>query len=388
MNKSFHSSDSEPFLGNAGHVRGMGVPVSVWYLVGQLQPSESVRHIPLNAFPFTIGRRSDLSLSLPSQMVSGVHAEIVQRGNSIFVRDLHSTNGTYRNGIPVVDEVELIENDLLQISHVAFRIERKATDLSPQTVAGDAGDAAVALVQFDKLFDGNAARPFFQPIVELASERVVGYEVVARSRLFGLKSPEEMFRVAAQLNLQADLSRLFRRAGVEAARPLSASVNMFLNTHPCEVVHSALIESLHALREAAPHRKMTLEIHESAVADTESMHTLRAVLDSLNFRLAYDDFGAGQARLVELVEVRPDFLKFDIQLIRGIDAAPAARQQMLGTLVEMTRDLGVVPLAEGIETQAEGHLCKQLGFELGQGFLYGKPVCPSTRPETPSTDQS
>lgn len=100
---------------------------------------------------------------------------------------------------------------------------------------------------------------------------------------------------------------------------------------------------------------------------------LRATLRDLDMRLAYDDFGAGQARLLELMEVPPDYLKFDMSLTRGIAIAPFARQHILASLVRNTRDLGIVTLAEGIETEEEHEACRELGFELGQGFYYGRP---------------
>ena len=90
--------------------------------------------------------------------------------------------------------------------------------------------------------------------------------------------------------------------------------------------------------------------------------------------LAYDDFGAGQSRLNELVQSPPDYLKFDMSLIHDIDAATLQRQQMVASLVQMVRDLGIISLAEGVETPAEAATCLQMGFELGQGFFFGKPA--------------
>ena len=90
-------------------------------------------------------------------------------------------------------------------------------------------------------------------------------------------------------------------------------------------------------------------------------------------RLAFDDFGAGQARLCELAEVRPDYLKFDREMIRDIHISPQ-RQQMLAHLVQLVIELGVTPLAEGIETAEEGETCRQMGFRLAQGFYYGRPA--------------
>jgi FOG: EAL domain len=104
------------------------------------------------------------------------------------------------------------------------------------------------------------------------------------------------------------------------------------------------------------------------------MQTLRDTLQELDMGLAYDDFGAGQARLAELADVPPDYLKFDIGLIRNIHLATPDRQRMLASLVRMVRELGTAALAEGVETADEHRVCQELGFELGQGFYYGKPA--------------
>ncbi len=103
------------------------------------------------------------------------------------------------------------------------------------------------------------------------------------------------------------------------------------------------------------------------------MAALRDQLNDLDIKLAYDDFGQGEARIVYLAEVPPDFLKFDISLITNIDKASDKRQQMLGALVQMVKDLGITTLAEGIETPAEATVCETLGIELGQGYFFGRP---------------
>ena len=100
---------------------------------------------------------------------------------------------------------------------------------------------------------------------------------------------------------------------------------------------------------------------------------LRSRLSELSIGMAYDDFGTGQARLVDVVEVPPDFLKFDISLIRGIDRL-LSKQRMIESLVGMVIDLGITPTAEGIETEEEAEVCRQLGFEFAQGYLLGRPV--------------
>jgi EAL domain-containing protein (putative c-di-GMP-specific phosphodiesterase class I) len=208
----------------------------------------------------------------------------------------------------------------------------------------------------------------------MATRGIVAYEILGRSPLFGLETPKDMFRVAAQLNLEKELSTMLRWEGIQASQALPESPHLFVNTHPRELAEPGLLDSLRAVRESFPDLRLTLEIHESSVTNSGRMSELCAVLSELKIRLAYDDFGAGQARLNELAEFPPDYLKFDMSLIRGINSASLQRQQLLSTLVQMVRDLGIISLAEGVETQEEHETCLAMGFDLAQGFLYGKPA--------------
>jgi EAL domain-containing protein (putative c-di-GMP-specific phosphodiesterase class I) len=130
---------------------------------------------------------------------------------------------------------------------------------------------------------------------------------------------------------------------------------------------------MEALRKGLPDSSLTPEIHESSVTERTRISRLQKTLQDLDIKLAYDDFGAGQARLVELADAPPDFLKFDYLLIHEIDRATSSKIRLIESLVTMTIDLGVVPIAEGIETEGEARACQSLGFELGQGFWLGSP---------------
>ncbi len=123
-----------------------------------------------------------------------------------------------------------------------------------------------------------------------------------------------------------------------------------------------------------PSQPLTLEIHEATVTDTLQMKRLSEELKSIDVRLAFDDFGAGQARIAELTAVRPDYLKFDISLIHNIHRAGADHQQMVAHLVKMARNLGIHVVAEGIEEEGEAATCAELGFDLAQGFYFGHPL--------------
>jgi EAL domain-containing protein (putative c-di-GMP-specific phosphodiesterase class I) len=331
--------------------------------------------LPLRAFPCRVGRQPGLPVRLVHPTVSLVHAELRLSGDELTLVDMGSRNGTFINGRRLTGSHAVVLGDLLQFGAAVFRLHNEQRTCVAQTSSSeDMGDLALAIAQFDKLIEDQVVVPHYQPIVTAATGQIIGFEALARSRLFGLDNPAMMFKAAEFFQKEAELSRLLRtealrRSGMEQHQ------HLFLNTHPAELLDLRhLIISLQEIRKLHPSQALTLEVHEACAVDAATIRMLRLVLDDLGMRLAYDDFGAGQARLHELVEARPDYLKFDRKLIASIDTARADRQQMLESLVQMTRQLGVTTLAEGIETQAEADTCRRMGFELMQGYFFGRPI--------------
>jgi EAL domain-containing protein (putative c-di-GMP-specific phosphodiesterase class I) len=149
---------------------------------------------------------------------------------------------------------------------------------------------------------------------------------------------------------------------------------VFVNTHPVELSQPGLVESLEDLTRGAPAVQFTVEIHEGAIVNVAAIVELKASLRDRGMRIAYDDFGAGQARLLELGEAPPDMLKFDIRFIRGVNEAPPSKRRLLKSLVQITRDLGSEAVAEGVETAEEAAACTDIGFTHAQGYFFGMPM--------------
>ncbi|MCC6493795.1 MAG: EAL domain-containing protein [Pirellulales bacterium] len=352
---------------------------TTWLLSGQLSADQPVRSIAISGSPFLVGRHPSASLTIPSPTVSTSHAELSVEGGELWVRDLESTNGTFVNGARLEGACVVHSGDLIQFAEVVFRVGLNRGYVDAKTMAGDSTDRALALIQFDKLMAERAVLPHFQPIIDYQSGGVAGYEVLGRSRLFGLGTPHAMFSAAAVLDLEAELSRMMRAEAMLCAASLPGSPLLFVNTHPAELAEQGVLEfSLRELRELAPRARLVLEIHEAAVTCVRQMRELLALLHDLDMELAYDNFGAGQARLVELSEVPPEYLKFDIELVRGIDRGSPERKRMLASLVKIVSDLGIASLAEGVESEGEAEACRQLNFDFAQGFYYGKPALASS----------
>jgi EAL domain-containing protein (putative c-di-GMP-specific phosphodiesterase class I) len=366
--------------------QGTAVAGMQWCVEGLLGQDGVARRIPVHSNPFHVGRNPTLNLVLASSNVSKLHAALISNGEILAVRDLNSTNGTYVNGRRITSDTLLKEGDFVRFADMEFRVGKeisKHADRTQETV--DHGGLGV-LGQFDRLINERCIIPFFQPVVAFddksaSGHSTFGYEALARSTLKGLENPAEMFSTAARLNLEEKLSAVCRMIGVLAGRELEGQPRIFVNTHPAECLAMGVLPSLRELRVLVPTQPITLELHEATITDPRSMLQLRAQLDDLDITLAYDDFGAGQSRLIDLVQVPPDYLKFDIHMIRDIHRASPAKRQLVKTLVAMVRDFQIAPLAEGVECREEMDVCRELGFEFAQGYYFGKPkplpaVCP------------
>lgn len=356
-------------------------PRIIWYLEGAIDESGQLFRVPVTQQPFRVGRESGLELSLPSQVVSSIHSQIVQRGGHLFVRDLASTNGTFVNKLPVDGEAPLEDGDIVQFATLAFRVGLAEVDNIESVLTSTATIDTRTPAPMDnnarkleQLLAEEAVTPLFQPIVSLSGDELLGYEVLGRGNLAGLPGGVlDLFRLAELIGAEVELSLLLRRQSVATCGMLAGGHCYFLNTHPGELVDDTLIESLRHARSTWPELRLAIEIHETAVTDPAGIRQLRDELLDLDILLVYDDFGAGQARLVELAEVPPDYLKFDRSLIRHIHQAPRARHQLLAGLVKMALELGICLIAEGLEYPGEVQICRTLGFDYGQGFLFAVP---------------
>jgi EAL domain-containing protein (putative c-di-GMP-specific phosphodiesterase class I) len=328
-----------------------------------------------------------MHLSLPSESVSKEHAEICQEGDRLLLRDLASTNGTFVNS-ERVDSTSIREGDILHFADFEFRVGRQ--DSREVGLNGNAEnfsktvqlkrielsqEFALGTREFGELLRARAVYPVFQPIVSLETGELTAYEVLGRGCYPGLPgSPSELFRIAESVGAEADLSRLFVETALESVADRSDLPTLFVNTHPAELADPKTPETIARQIQIAPQVHVVLEIHE-AVLDEDLPHIrrLRTKLSELGVGLAYDDFGSGQAHLFQLGEVVPDYLKFDIKLVSDIDKASPSRKTLLRSLVDVARNLEILTIAEGIETEAQANLCTELGFNYAQGYLFGRP---------------
>lgn len=355
---------------------------SQWVLEGFTDQSDSLQRMELHDFPMMVGRDPSSGLPIVRSEISRQHAQFDEVGGQLLLKDLGSTNGTFVNHERVSQAVTLRHGDVLHFASFEFRVieELDAATLADggsmtvMNVMPLANKLPVGLNELQVLLDERAIRAEFQPIVGIDGE-LFGYEVLGRGSRDDLpRHPMDLFRIAESRTLKAaELSELMRDCGV-AQGAAQSNVRLFMNTHPEELKNTPqLLKSMRNLRSQFPDLPMVLEIHEDAIADVELMKRVSIELLAMNVELAYDDFGAGQARLMEMVEVKVAYVKFDIALIRGLHKAPESKREMVRRLAEMTKAMGIQVLAEGVEEPEELALCKAMHFDLIQGYYFGKP---------------
>lgn len=209
--------------------------------------------------------------------------------------------------------------------------------------------------------------PVFQPVVDLSTRAVVGYE--ALTRFTDGRRPDRVFAEARSVNFHYDLELAAIDRALDASEQLPDDCWVSVNISPDLIGDSGVTTRLLT----STHRPLVLEITEHMQID--DYVTLRAGVAALRpaLRISVDDAGAGYASLLHITELRADFIKLDYRLVHDIDR-DEARQALIAGMVHFAGQTGATLIAEGIETPAEERTVKRLGIELGQGFLYAKPM--------------
>lgn len=227
----------------------------------------------------------------------------------------------------------------------------------------------------------------FQPIMHASAPAVVyGHEALLRGSATSgeLVSPGVMFAAARDAGLLFPLDLAARRSAIASAQRQQLQGALFVNFAPTAIYDpaSCLRSTVAAVDQAGIARHdVVFEIVETDRAH-DATH-LRNILDfyrTAGFRVALDDVGAGYSSLNLIHELRPDLLKLDMELIRGVDADPY-KARLVANLLDVAAALEIDTLAEGIETEGELRWVQEHGAKYVQGYLLGRP---SALPWSPS----
>jgi EAL domain-containing protein (putative c-di-GMP-specific phosphodiesterase class I) len=226
-------------------------------------------------------------------------------------------------------------------------------------------------------------RVHYQPLVSLASGQIMGFEALTRwQRPQQLVMPGEFIEVADEIGIILPINRnLLREACNQLRRwhalfPSETPFTINVNITAKQFEHAGLASEIHEIltQTGMDPRYLDLEITENiAMADAERSAIVLAELKALGVRLSIDDFGTGYSSLCRLQQFPVDTLKIDRTFISNMGRDLEAHE-IVRIIIMLAHSLGLGVVAEGIEDEAQMAMLKEIGCQLGQGYLFSKPT--------------
>lgn len=269
-----------------------------------------------------------------------------------------------------LDRIRSVMSRALALGRIA-RAKRSAID-SLDDARHRAGDRAGLEATFDRAMTTLWAA--FQPIVTAKTGDRYGHEALMRSREPALPHPGAVLEAAEKLNRLPELGSRMRELSALPVAADAGSGYLFVNLHPRDLFDDSILAKDAPLTSIA--ERVVLEITERASIEALGDARERAAqLRDLGFRIAIDDLGAGYAGLTAFAVLEPEIVKLDMSLIRGVEKSPV-KQKLIHSMTSLCHELGMLVVAEGIETNAELQCVTDLGCDLLQGYLLAKPGPP------------
>jgi len=334
-------------------------------------------------FPFTIGRDPAVDLPVDSTRVSRRHAEIIHTPDDRYVlHDLKSTNGTSVNGQIVVD-TELNDGDVIVVadSELTFFGGASSSRVAATQVmahsASNSSRAALELIgEIRRLQESLVHRSIsshFQPIVDLATQDVFGYQVV---RVLGVtdSSVQPMTNQIEQIecHLVDRVNQQYRLVAAELAMQWDTPFHLFFPLQVTDVSFDSLPDDFHRLHDMLNGRhRLVAEIPETAVCDIPYFRRFVDRLHEYSVKVTYAGFQGTASQIEDWDNVPPDYLKLAPALVHGISRASGGwRKTQL--LLDAAHKLGCEVIAAGVQDDADSECLAELGCRYGSGDRYGK----------------
>ena len=223
--------------------------------------------------------------------------------------------------------------------------------------------------------------PYFQPLTELRTGQLIGFEVLARWKhpLRGMVPPDEFIRMAEDAGCLGLLMDKVLMQAFRAMRRVPEHLRLSINVSAIQLRDRTLRRQVSLAAEDAGFslERLTVEITETAlVGNIEHARTITEELKSLGARIALDDFGTGYSSLRHLHALPFDEIKVDRSFVQTMLSRRESRK-IVAAIIGLGQSLGLTTVAEGVEDEAQADMLLWMGCDLGQGFLYGRPVSDS-----------
>ena len=291
-------------------------------------------------------------------------------------------------GVALVEPGEPVDGErLIEDADAAmYRAKERGgarTELFDAAMRDRAVEALAIEQQLQRALENGELRLFYQPAVDLSSGTLVGAEALVRWEHpeRGLLTPDKFLHVAEETGLIVPMGawvveEACRRLAAWRARPEGAALRLSMNLGARELTHpDAVTTVLGAVRRSGlDPSALTIEVTEStAMADRDTGFRALRDLSGEGVRVAIDDFGTGYSSLDQLRRMPVDVVKVDRSFVSRMSDDPTDRE-LVAAVVGMARALNLLVVAEGIETEEQAAVLRELGCGFGQGFLYARPL--------------
>jgi len=290
-------------------------------------------------------------------------------------------------GIAISDGASTDASDVLRDAELAMYRAKRAGKARCEVFDNAMQTEAIKRLQLETdlrtALERNEFRVHYQPIISLPDEKVVGFEALSRwQRPQGLVMPGEFIKVADETGIIIPMNRKLLREACEQMRrwqtqfpdmtPLAMSVNIaakqFAQADLASQIRETLVEI--GVDSSCIHLEITEDV---AMSDADRSAVVLSELKALGVQLSIDDFGTGYSSLCRLQRFPVDILKIDRSFVSRMDREPETHE-IVRIVVMLAHNLGLKVVAEGIETREQLAMLQAMGCELGQGYLFSRPV--------------
>lgn len=222
-----------------------------------------------------------------------------------------------------------------------------------------------------QLCDSTQFRTVYQPIMDLNSEKIAGYEVLTRGPDGSFESPADFFRICIENNILTTVDLQCLQLCLEDAPNVGHNMRLHVNLFPSTLLETPVENLIKLFPQERNGTTYCLEISEQQFI-TEPGYLREAInaLKQAGILVAIDDVGFGRSSLETLILLEPDLVKVDRKYVSGISVEPS-KARLLRRLANVAKSLGAEIVAEGIEDRNDLPLLKEMGINYGQGFLWG-----------------
>ena len=287
-------------------------------------------------------------------------------------------------GIVCSEWLELTAEEMLSRADIAMYRAKQRGGGSYAVFEPEMHEHALARAQLRRDLDGAVMRgeitPWFQPIFDVATERLVAVEALARWQhpTRGLVPPDEFIPIAELSGSIIEIDRMILQVAAARVAGWNADLDLALQLHvnitPREAADPGTVEAIAATLATTglPADRLVVEVTETALIDEAAVGPVLASLKALGVLLSIDDFGSRYAVLTQLGRLPVDIVKLDRSLIAGVETPEGFR--LLEGILRLAQSLRLDTVAEGIEEHSVLPILRRLGCTAAQGYALGRPV--------------